>query len=104
MMVAHWHIQAKFGYKQTVIDLLKEWMAEIGPQTGLDVSKERILTGSVGACESEIVSEIHVANLTELDGMFAKLAGIKMHADWGRKMSDHVVSGTNYWHVYRVVD
>jgi len=104
MMVARWHVKAKFGYKQTVIDLMKEWQAQVGPQTGLDVSQERILTGSVGACESEIESEIHVKDLTELDSMFAKLGSIKMHADWGRKMSEHVVSGSNYWEVLRVVE
>lgn len=104
MMVARWHIRAKFGFKQTVIDLLKEWQAEIGPQTGLNVSQQRLLTGSVGACESEIQTEIHVKDLTEVDKMFSKLATIKLHADWGRKMSEHVVSGSNYWEVFRVVE
>ncbi|PCD75736.1 hypothetical protein [Pseudothioclava arenosa] len=104
MMVARWHVRAKYGYKQTVIDLLKEWQSEIGPQAGLDVSKEKILVGSVGACESEIQSEIHIQNLTELDQFFDKLAKVKMHNDWGKQLSDHVVSGSNYWEVFRVVE
>ena len=53
---------------------------------------------------SSFESEIHVRDLTELDSIFAKLGSIKMHADWGRKMSEHVVSGSNYWEVLRVVE
>lgn len=102
MMIAFWHIQAKFGYKSAVIDLLKEWMVEIGPQTGMDITGWRILTGHIGSSESEIISEMTIANMGELDAMFAKLASIKMHADWGRKMSENVVSGSNRWEIFRV--
>ncbi len=30
MMIARWHIEARFGQKQTVIDSLKKWCDEIG--------------------------------------------------------------------------
>lgn len=31
MMVARWSIDAKFGYKQSVIDAMQSWLREIGP-------------------------------------------------------------------------
>jgi hypothetical protein len=34
MMVARWSIDAKFGYKQNVIDLMQRWLREIAPQAG----------------------------------------------------------------------
>nr|WP_281033457.1 MULTISPECIES: hypothetical protein [unclassified Mesorhizobium] len=35
MFSARWQIDAKFGHKQTVLDLLKKWEREIGSQVGL---------------------------------------------------------------------
>ena len=55
MMIARWEISAKFGYKNELIDLLKKWHAEIGPQIGWSPDQVRLLTGSVGALESTVI-------------------------------------------------
>ena len=56
MILARWSIDARFGYKQAVIDSMKEWQRNIGPQVGWTADRVRLLTGSVGAHESlEIV-------------------------------------------------
>ena len=34
MMVARWSINARFGYKQNVIDALQRWLRDIAPQVG----------------------------------------------------------------------
>jgi len=52
MMVARWSIDAKFGYKQDVIDLMQRWLREIGPQAGFSADKTRLVTGSIGALEA----------------------------------------------------
>jgi len=49
MMLARWQFQARFGHKNEAIALLKEWNEQIGAQTDIDVSKSRILTGSVAS-------------------------------------------------------
>ncbi|MBD3679270.1 MAG: hypothetical protein HUJ27_12845 [Rhodobacteraceae bacterium] len=103
MMIARWHVMAKFGHKQEVIDLLKEWNSTIGAQTDVDMSKARVLSGSVGSKEAMIVSELEIADLAELGSFFDKIAAVQPHKDWGRKLSDLVVSGSSYWDVYRVV-
>jgi len=36
MFVARWHIDAGFGHKQTVIDLLRKWEREVGTKAGTD--------------------------------------------------------------------
>ena len=60
MMIARWQIEARFGHKQTVIDSLKKWSAEIGVQIGWTEDKVRILTGSIGALESTVQTEVLV--------------------------------------------
>ena len=36
MMVARWSIDAKFGYKQDVVEAMKRWLRDIAPQVGID--------------------------------------------------------------------
>ncbi|MEX5728524.1 hypothetical protein Ga0609869_001877 [Rhodovulum iodosum] len=103
MMIARWHIQTRFGHKQAAIDLIQEWKTEIRAQTELDMSAARLVTGSVGAAEAEIEEDIPIASLADLDVFFEKIGSVKLHADWRKKMSGYVVSGSSYWEVFRVI-
>ena len=103
MMVARWSIDAKFGYKQNVIDLMQHWLREIGPQAGFTADKVRLLTGSVGALEATILSEHLVKDLSELNQAWEKLATIAAHKQWSKDLEPHVVSGTSRWEIYRVL-
>jgi len=103
MMIARWSIDAKFGYKQNVIDLMKRWLREIAPQVGFSAENTRLLTGSIGALEATIQTEHLVKDLSELDRAWEKLAAIPAHKQWGKDLEPHVVSGTNRWEIYRVL-
>ncbi len=104
MMIARWTCEAKFGMKAEALALHREWAEQIGSQTDIDIANSRVVTGSVGAKEAIIQDEFQIANLAELDAFFDKIAGIEMHANWGKKMGDVIVSGSTYWEVFRVVD
>ncbi len=103
MMIARWQFTAKFCRKQGAIDLIKEWNGQIGSQTNIDMSKSRIVTGSVGAGEGLVENEMEIDDLKELDDFFAKIASIQMHSEWGPKMGEVIVSGSTRWEVFRVV-
>jgi hypothetical protein len=103
MMIARWSIDAKFGYKQTAIDLLQRWIAEIAPQVGLKPEKMRLLTGSVGALEATLQTEHLIENLAELDQAWEKLAKNDAHKEWGRDLEPYIVSGTSRWEIYRLL-
>lgn len=103
MMVARWSIDAKFGYKQAVIDSMKRWLSEIGPQAGVDAQRTRLLTGSVGALEASVVTEHLVEDLTELQRVWDKLGTIPAHQQWSKELEPNVVSGTSRWEIYRVL-
>lgn len=104
MMIARWQFLAKFGYKNTAIDLLKEWDQEIGSQTNIDMSKQRMITGSIGTSEALVEAEFEINDLAELQAFFDKIATVQMHEEWGRKMSEVIVSGSTKWDVLRVVE
>jgi hypothetical protein len=103
MMIARWSIDAKFGHKQNVIDLMHRWMSEIAPQIGFTPEKARLLTGSVGALEATLQTEHLIENLAELDQAWEKLARIEAHKQWGKELEPYVVSGTSRWEIYRLL-
>ena len=78
-------------------------MREIAPQAGFTADKMRLVTGSIGALEATIQLEHSVADLTELNQTWEKLATIAAHKQWSKDLEPHVVSGTNRWEIYRVV-
>lgn len=104
MMVARWRIDARFGHKDDAITLMKQWDTEFGSKIGWTRDRLRITTGSIGVAESAIVSEIQIKDLAELNDAFDKLAKLEGHAEWGKRLEPHVVSGTNNWEIYRVID
>lgn len=103
MMIAQWHIDARFGYKQQVIELLQQWNRDIGTQIGWTADKTRILTGSIGANESAVISEIEIKDLSELNDAWNKLIDIDAHQQWSKKLEEYVVSGTSHWNIYRII-
>jgi hypothetical protein len=103
MMVARWSIDAKFGHKQAVIDSMKRWLREIGPQAGIDAQRTRLLTGSVGALEASVLSEQVVEDLAELNRVWDKLGSIPAHQQWSKELEPDVVSGTSRWEIYRLL-
>jgi hypothetical protein len=103
MILARWSIDARFGYKQAVIDSMKQWQREIGPQVGWTADRSRLLTGSIGAHESLVVSELVLNDLAELNASWDKLATIEAHREWSRSLEPFVVSGTSRWEIFRIL-
>jgi len=101
MIVARWSIEARFGHKQTVIDSMIKWQKEIGSTIGwTDV---RLLTGSVGARESTVQSEVVLNDLAELNASWDKLANIEAHKQWSKGLEPYIVSGTPRWEIFRIL-
>jgi hypothetical protein len=103
MMIARWRIDARFGHKDEAIKLMKQWDVQFGSKIGWTADRLRLTTGSVGVAESAIVSEIQIKDLAELSEAFEKLAKLDGHAAWGKQLEPHVVSGTNNWEIFRVI-
>jgi hypothetical protein len=103
MMVARWQIQARFGHKEAALDSMKRWIQEIGSQIDWTPDRVRVITGSVGAYESTIETEIMIKDLKELDDAWSKLAKLSPHKKWGQEFENLIVSGTSRWEIFRVV-
>ena len=104
MIVARWHIDARFGHKQTVIDSLKSWARDIARQIGWTSDKVRIATGSIGALESTVEVDVLAQSLAELDASWNKLGAIPAHKEWSKQLEPFIVSGTPRWEIFRIVE
>lgn len=103
MMIARFQIEARFGHKDTVLEMSRRWAEEVGAKVGMNLSKTRILTGSVGVCESVVVMESEISDLGELQATWDKMAKLDAHKKFAKDLEPHVVSGSNRWEVYRVL-
>jgi hypothetical protein len=103
MFNARWQIDAKFGHKQAVIDMLRQWERDIGRQAGTGEMDFRIMTGSIGAREATVEAHHSVESLAQLERFFAALGNIPAHGQWSKELEAHVVSGTAFWQVFRMV-
>ena len=103
MFVARWQIDARFGHKQTVVDLLRKWEREIGAKAGTDKMDFKILTGAIGAREATVEANHAVESMAQLEQFFAAIGNNEAHRQWGRDLEPHVVSGTAVWNIYRAV-
>lgn len=103
MLVGRWQIDARFGHKQTVIDLLKRWERDIGSKAGTDKFDFKLLTGSVGVREATVEADYTVENLAQLERFFEGIGKNEAHKQWGKDLEPYVVSGSSLWTVYRVI-
>ena len=103
MFIARWQIEAKFGHKELAIDSMKRWLKDVGSKVGWKPGSVRIITGSIGANESLIETEMKIKSLKELDDAWAKLAKLKTHRKWGKEFEKYIVSGSARWQIYRVI-
>ncbi len=103
MMVARWQLEARFGHKQAVLDLMSRWDEEFGSQVGWTADKCRRLTGSVGALESTIQEEVLIKDLAELGASWEKLGTLEGHKEWGKEIEPYIVSGTPHWQIFHVI-
>ena len=103
MLIARWQIDARFGHKQAVIDLLRKWEREVGAKAGVGDHNFKMLTGSVGAREATVETNHSIESLTELERFFEAIGKMDAHKQWGKDMEPLVVSGSAHWQIYRVL-
>lgn len=103
MLIARWQIDARFGHKQTVIDLMQRWLRDVGSKAGTDTMDVKLLTGSVGAREATLEVNHTVESLAKLESFFAAIGKLDAHKQWGKDLEPVVVSGSSRWDIYRVI-
>src|SRR4051812_46104565 len=101
MFVARWTVDVRFGHKEEFHAKLKKWIADVSTELGW---KPRIVNGSIGPNESRMEMEITMDTLEALEKSWAKLARLDAHKRFGKELEPLIVSASNRWEVFRVID
>lgn len=92
--------QAQSGRRDEAVTLLRAFHAETHKDLGQPVA--RILTGSIGPADSEVVSESVVNSLAEFEqGLDATNKWPRMQ-HFGPKFGELFVPGTHRFEIYRI--
>ena len=102
MIVARWHVKARFGMKGQVIEKIKQWWETIGRDIGR--TDHALMTGSVGAEEALVTVDVRVRDMAELQQQWDALAEHKEHQRFSAELEPLIVSGSTHWEIFRVID
>ena len=102
MIIARWHLTARFGHRDEVVALLGKWEVDVGQRIGWRPGSVRIVTGMLGESDSNIEFEVRMDNLSDLDGAWADMKAVPYHAQYMKDLEPCVESGTTRWTVMRV--
>ena len=104
MLIARWNLDVHFGQKSNFTSAMKKWSEEIGNKVGLSQDKLRVTTGSIGVNESRFESEYTIEDLEQLQKMWEDISTMEAHQQFGKDLEPIIVSGSNRWEIFRVVD
>ena len=104
MLIARWNIDVRFGQKNNFTSAYKKWSEEVGNKVGLSQEKLRVTAGSIGVNESRFECEYTVESLEQLQKMWEEMSTMEAHQQFGKDLEPIIVSGSNRWEVFRVVD
>ena len=104
MLIARWNIDVRFGQNSNFTTAMKKWSEEVGNKVGLSQDKLRVTAGSIGVNESHFECEYTVESLEQLPETWKDMSKIEAHQQFGKDLEPIIVSGSNRWEVFRVVD
>jgi hypothetical protein len=104
MYVARWHLTARFGHKDETLKLLQRWEIDVAHRIGWRPGSLRIVTGSVGAGDTDIEIEVKIDSLTDLEAAWADMARVPYQEEYQKKLSELVVSGSGRWTVHQIFE
>ena len=83
---------------------MKKWSEEVGNKVALSQDKLRVTTVSIGVNESRFECEYTVESLEQSQKMWEDMSTMEVHQQFGKDLEPIIVSGSNRWEIFRVVD
>lgn len=103
VIVARWHITARFGHKGKVVKGLQNWIEEIGIYAGF--THGRIVSGRIGANENLVEWETEHETIAALENCWANFGKMPEIADKHKKWSveqEPFMQGTTHWQIFGI--
>lgn len=99
-IIARFIVDVPFGKKAQAFQVHEKYESFMR-QAGFP--KGRVLIGSIGVPESQVVEEYEFGSLAELEQVWSKL-NVPQMAQFQEEMAPYIVPGSHRWEIYRVQD
>ena len=103
MYVARWHLTARFGHKDDCLKLLQRWEIDVAHRIGWRPGSLRFVAGGVGVGDTDIEMEVKIDSLDDLESALKDMAAVPYQAEYQKRLSELIVSGSSRWTVHRIV-
>ena len=103
MFIARWEFSCRFGKVDDCISILRKWEMDVGDRAGWRAGAVRLLTGFLGANDSQVEFEARVDSLSDLEGVWADLERNPHHREYMKQLEQVIQTGTSKWSVLREV-
>jgi hypothetical protein len=104
MFIARWHLTAGFSKVEDCLSILKKWEIDVGERIGWRLNNVRILTGVLGAPQSDIEYEVTFDSLSDLESAWNDLEKSPHHREYMKQLDTVLAPGGNRWSVHRRID
>ena len=104
MIVCQWHLDVTYGRQREALAVMRAWGAEKFASSEFRRARgSRLLCGLIGPSASHIVDEYEFESLADFEAALAGMsaAQFRRHSE---ALAPFVVSGSQHWVVYRVVE
>jgi hypothetical protein len=104
VFIARWHFSARFGHTQQCVDILRKWEVDVGQRVGWKAGSIRVVSGLLGANDTDIEFEVRVDSLTDLESAWSDIDKVPYHKQYMKELEGLVSGSTSRWTVYRVAE
>ena len=104
MFIARWHFNARFGHTQQCVNILQIWEIDVVHRVGWKADAIRVVSGLLGASDTEIEFEVRVDSLTDLESAWGDIDNVPYHKQYMKELEGLVSGSISRWTVHRVAE
>jgi hypothetical protein len=104
MFVARWSIEVRFGHQEDAFRVIDSWWTEVAGRVGWDRKMARRLAGTVGPSQSRFEIEVMIPNLVTLEKVWEQFKDLRGQKEFSQNLEPYIVSGSNRWEVFQVLE
>lgn len=100
MYIARWQFTTRFGKTDDCLAILRKWEMDVGQRVGWRPGSVRILTGFIGASQSDLEFESHFDSLNDFESAWGDMERVPYHREYLKQLEPFIVPGSNRWNIY----
>jgi hypothetical protein len=104
MIVCQWHLDLVYGKQAKALEIMKRWAKDKFVHSEFKkASGARLLVGVVGKSASHVCDEYYFNSLADFESALKGMSEERFRKH-SNALAPYIVSGSQHWEIYRVVE